>query len=43
MVAFERWIVLSNHHRLLTAHGGQPLAVVYFINIKTDEQVQAVA
>jgi hypothetical protein len=38
-----RWITFYNHQRPHAAHGGQPPAVVYFNNIETDQQVQAVA
>lgn len=38
-----RWITFYNHQRPHAAHGGQPPAVVYFNNIETDQQRQAVA
>ena len=38
-----RWITFYNHQRPHAAHGGQPPAVVYFNQIKTDQQGQRVA
>ena len=43
MVGIGRWITFYNHQRPNTAHGGQSPAVVYFNNIQTDQQAQAVA
>jgi putative transposase len=34
---------LHNHHRPITALGGQPPAMVCFNAIETDQQVQALA
>jgi len=38
-----RLITFYNCHRLHTVHGGQPPVVVYFNQIETGQQVQAVA
>ena len=42
-VGIGRWIKFYNYQRPYTAHGGQPLAVVYFTATQTDQHVQAVA
>ncbi|WP_146038675.1 integrase core domain-containing protein [Paracoccus acridae] len=41
--ASNHWITFYNHQRPHAAHSGQPPAVVYFNNIETDQQAQAVA
>ena len=41
-VGIGRWITFYNNQRHHTAHAGHPPAVVYFNEIKTDQQVQAV-
>ena len=38
-----RWISFYNHQSPHAAHGGQPPAMVYFNQIATDQQMQAVA